>query len=129
MDKFEILTKDELLETIYDGEPIANFPDIRLDKNIYKKQIELTGWHHKYNLKNHTEQRQKLIELLGKPTFTGKNLEDMEFYHKQTIWGFSYHDNPFFIYYNKDGLSIEITEECKDDVQEILDILIQTLSK
>lgn len=116
-----------LINTIEDATPIEMIIKNNTDQNA--KLDKITSWYQTHGLKTYKQKQRKLVYLLGKYNFSGKTLEHIDFYKTQNIWGFSYEAHPFFVYYNEDGLSIEATDECIPCLDEILDILVISLTE
>lgn len=120
------LTKNEALEKVFDCEPVINL--IRND-DLFKKGMILTGWHHSHKLYKFSDELKKLIELLGKPVSKGLSFGDISFFEKTAIWPFAYKKEGaiFVVYLSKEGLSLEINKEAVKVIDEIYNILINTI--
>lgn len=128
-----MLRKENVLDRLNDCMPIINMIRGSEEKQkIFELEMKLSGWHHHYNLYKIGEEVKKMEELLGNPTFKGKNLldYDIEFFMKENIWTFVLEENKnaiVVLYLNKEGLSVEVSYECKNYPIQILEELIKRI--
>lgn len=129
MESLTKINKTEFMDHLLDAMPIMNLT--QNVKTTFEKEFRLSTWHHYYKLYLFEKELEKLTELLGTPIFKGCEITELEteFYETTAIWGYKHEntDGYVFVYLSKKGLSVEITDECESDIDNILDTLIETI--
>ena len=75
-----------------------------------------------------------LNEIFGKYLLYTNKYKGISYSVRNAIWAFSYNTNDtdinnksFVIYYSVEGLTIEVSKDSKDDIEDILDLLINKM--